>query len=176
MQIVQKAENTFIGFKTQHFLKDLTGHLGEIWIQWWPLWDWSWGHLLQRLLLHAVDWLAAISDKLAGQPFPSLSTQKEKQLFWLWGSILWAVMSSNAYVKIHESTLILKWIIHSLISQYLVASVASIMVRKVCSWIWNRNNKNQAFLFNLQVLHMALPEKAEIILIALISFSLYRSF
>lgn len=97
--------------------------------------------------------------------------------FWLWGGILSAVMLSNAYFKMHESTLIwnelfILWFLNILLLQCL----PSWSNWKVQSWMWHRINKNQGFLLHLRVLRTALPQRVEVILKALISSSFYRPF
>lgn len=68
-------------------------------------------------------------------------------------------------------------IIHSLISQHLVASVSSVVVKLKDTQLNLKWNQQKSRLpFNLQVLCRALPDRAEVILKALISSSFYRPF
>lgn len=82
--------------------------------------------------------------------FPSHSERRKAFFFfafWLWGGILSAVMLSNAYFKMHESTLIwielfILWFLNIL----LLRCLRSWSNWKIHGWIWNGINKNQGFL------------------------------
>lgn len=102
---------------------------------------------------------------------------ERRESFWPWGGILSAVVVSSVYFKMHKPTLIWNelftlWFLNILLLQWL----PSWSHREVHGWVWNGINNNQAFLLNLQGLHMAFSEKVEVILTALLSYSLYGPF
>ena len=122
-------KNISISFKIQGFLKKISQVS-------------FWGDLESMMTIRRLDpglftlivpfthcWLTCCNFRYTGLPSFPLPTQKEESLFCLWEGFLFPVMLSNAYFKTAWINSYLKWIIHPLISQHLVASVASITVK-----------------------------------------------